>query len=444
MNKKMKTKFVILLFFSMLVTSCDRFGTTDEPTATPEIADQTDVTTTPQPTRIVQVGTSILADGQLVAINPAITLSFVGSGHVTEINVLPGDIVQKGDLIATLDDGTLIEQMTNAELQVAQAANSVAQAELALDDLLSWEPEPSAVTVAEANLAAAEAAYEHAQTQDASAGNSLTSARIGVDQAERALADAQKAYDTAFDPGRDWEYHITEPSCLPGQGDPIPCTGVSLHLQMKAEREGATRSLEYAQENLEVARAQYSLGLAGLNNDTALNAQANVVTAQQALQQAKAGPKTSDIDAARLRLEQAELSLQQSQISLEQAKNHLSDARLLAPSKGTILTVEVSPGALAGAGTPIITMLDAEQLQFHTSNLSERDLTQIEMGQPVEIVLKTYPTQIISGAVARIATQADSTVGDAAVFKVMIDLVDSNNLVLRPGMTGRADIRSKK
>jgi len=439
----MNTKLIFLLLVSLLGTSCDRIGISGEPTVTPTAA-ETDVTVTPQATRAVREGTSILADGQLVAVNPTAALSFVGSGHVLEIHVRPGDVVQKGDLLATLGDRTLVEQVTSAELQVAQAANSVAQAELALDDLLAWEPEPAAVALAEANLAAAEAAYENAQTQDASAGNSLTSARIAVDQAERALVDAQEAYDTAFDPGRDWEYHIAEPSCLPGQGDPIPCTGPSLHIQMKAEREGATRSLEYAQENLEVARAQYNLSLAGLNNDTALNAQANVVSAQQALEQAKTGPRTSDITAARLRLEQAELSLQQSQISLEQAQNQLSDARLLAPWKGTILTVEVSPGALVGAGTPIVTLLDTDRLQFHTSNLSERDLAQIEIGQAVEIVLKAYPTQTINGAVARIATQADSTVGDAAVFKVMIDLVDSNDLVLKPGMTGRADISSKK
>ena len=436
----MKVKFIFLAIVILLISGCDQIGGGGKPTGTPTGVAESETTATPQPTRPVREGTSILADGQLAAVNPAATLSFIGSGHVLEVHVQPGDNVESGDLIATLDDRVLLENVTNVELQVAQAENSVAQAKLALDDLLQWEPESSAVALAEANLAAAEAAFENAQTQDATAGNSLTSARIAVDQAQRALADAQEAYDTAFDPGRDWEYHITESSCLPGQGDPIPCTGPSLHIQMKAEREGATRSLEYAQENLEVARAQYSLALAGLNNDTALGAQANVAGAQQALEQAQAGPKSSEIAAARLRLEQSNLSLQQSQTSLEQARNQLSNSRLLAPWRGTILTVELSPGTMASAGTPVVTLLDTEQLQFHTSNMSERDLAQIEPGLPAEITLKAYPNQKVMGVVARIAPQAEGTVGDAAVFTVMIDLVDTNSLLLRPGMTGRVEI----
>jgi len=439
----MKIKLIFLTIIFLLMTGCDRVGFGDQPTGTATAVAETEATTTPQPSRPVREGTSILADGQLVAVNPAATLSFVGSGHVLELYVQSGDVVEIGDLIATLDDRALLENVTNTELQVAQAENSVAQTLLALDDLLNWEPEAPAVALAEANLTAAEAAFENAQTQDASAANSLTSARIGVDQAERALADTQEVYDTAFDPGRDWEYHIAEPSCLPGQGDPIPCTGPSLHIQMKSEREGATRSLEYAQENLEVARAQYSLALAGLNNDTALGAQANVASAQQALEQARSGPRPSEIAAARLRLEQSELSLQQSQTSLEQARNQLSNARLLAPWQGTILTVEVAPGAMVGAGTPIVTLLDTEELQFHTNNLSERDLAQIKPGQPAEITLKAYPNQQVVGKVARIAPQADGAVGDAAVFAVMIDLADTADLALRPGMTGRVDISSK-
>ncbi|MDX1413868.1 MAG: efflux RND transporter periplasmic adaptor subunit [Candidatus Promineifilaceae bacterium] len=436
----MKNRIVFFLLAILIITGCGQLKLSQDPPIAPTVASEAEATATVEPTRIVREGTSVLADGQLVAVNPPATLSFVGSGHLLEIHVQPGDVVSQGDLIATLDDRALVESVTNSELQVAQAANSVAQAQLELDDLLNWEPEPAAVALAEANLAAAEAALESAETQDASAGNSLTSARIGVDQAERALADAQEAYDTAFDPGREWEYHITEPSCLPGQGDPIPCTGPSLHIQMKAEREGATRGLQYTQENLEVARAQYSLSLAGLNNDTAINAQANVVSARQALEQARSGPRPSEITAAHLRLEQSQLTLQQSENSLDEAQNALSNARLLAPWQGTILTVELSPGEMAGPGTPIVTLLDTDELQFHTNNLSERDLAQIEPGRTAEIILKAYPNQTLSGVVARIAPQAEGSVGDAAVFTVMIDLVDIPDLNLRPGMTGRANI----
>ncbi|MBE2199027.1 MAG: efflux RND transporter periplasmic adaptor subunit [Anaerolinea sp.] len=380
-------------------------------------------TPTPRPTALPPSST-ILAEGQLVAVQPALALGFTVNGRLLTLHIQPGDKVQAGDLIATLDDEALQETITSARLQVAQAENSLAQAQLSLDNLLTWTPDATAVALAEANVAAAQAALENARIADAAAGNSLTSARVNLEQAERNLTDAQKAYDTAFDPGRDWELG------MPGYKE-----------QLEAERNGATRSLAFAEENLTVARAQYNLAVAGLNNDTAVSATASVLNAQQTLTQTLTGPKPSELAAARLQVTQAEISLQQAQFSLQQAEAALTNTQLAAPWSGTVLTVDVAVGATVGAGAPIITLLDTDRLQFHTSNLSERDLAQVQPGQPVEIVLKSYPSQRIGGVVARIAPQASGVVGDAAVFTVMIDL-DAADLELRPGMTGRAEIRS--
>ncbi|MCA9921083.1 MAG: HlyD family efflux transporter periplasmic adaptor subunit, partial [Anaerolineales bacterium] len=168
--------------------------------------------------------------------------------------------------------------------------------------------------------------------------------------------------------------YIDEPICYEGQGGPVPCTGPFYSSRIKNERENAPRILQSAQESLEIARAQYSLALAGVNNDTAVSANASVVSAQQALEQATTGPKEADIEAAQLQVQQAEISLEQSRFSLQQAADALEKAELTAPWSGTILSVDVSVGAMIGAGTPVVTLLDTDRLQFHTNNLSERDL----------------------------------------------------------------------
>lgn len=388
-------------------------------TATPAAA-ETDAD--PVATPAGRPGVVILTEGQLVAVNPVLPLGFEAGGRVLTVNVRPGDVVAAGDVIATLDDGALQDGVTSAELQVALAENSLAQAQAALDDLLNWEVDEFAVALAEANLAAAQANLENAQNQDAAAGNSLTSAAVAIGQAERALAQAQEAYDRAHDPARDWELN-----------DPFRADF------LKAERDATANQLTFAQENLQVARAQYSVAAAGLNNDSALSAQVSVASAQQALDQAQRGPTEADIAAAELRVEQAQLSLEQSQFNLAQAQESLAQAQLLAPWAGTVLSVEVAPGAFVGAGSPVITLLDTANLQFHTNNLSERDLAQVQPGQPAEITLKSYPDRPISGSVAGIAPQASGTLGDAAVFTIMINL-DETDLALRPGMTGRAEI----
>lgn len=397
-------------------------------------------TATPRPTPAQTAGTTILADGQLVATVPALPLGFEVNGRLLSVDVQPGDRVEAGDVIAALDDNTLQEAVANAELGLAQTENSLAQAQLSLDKLLDWEPDPAAVAAAEANLAAAEAAYANATTQDAASGNSLTSARVNLERAERGLAAAQENYDAAWDEARDWETFWKEPICDPGERE--PCMGPTWAERIQWDREATASGLVSAQDNLEVAQAQYNLAVAGLNNDAAVSANASVLSAQQALEQAQTGPIRSDIAAARLQLEQAELAHQQSQLNLEQSQEALSKAQLLAPWPGTVIAVDVAPGAMVAAGTPVVALLDTAHLQFHTSNLSERDLAQVVPGLPAEITLKTFPEQTIQGTVAGVAPQASGMVGDAAVFTVMIDL-KATDLDLRPGMTGRVEISSR-
>lgn len=422
----MKTKnvFVLLgLIFVLLgLVACGGQSvefTELEATAVPD--ETTESQAEPTATRPSQSGVTILADGSVVAVQPVLPLSFTTSGRLLTLAVQPGDVVAAGDLIATLDNEALLDAVTNAELQLAQSEINLGQAQLELNKLLDWEPDETAVALAEANVAAAEAALENAQISDAAAGNSVTSANVSVAQAERQLADAQEAYNTAFDPGRDWEL-----------GDPFRKDF------LENEREAATRNLQAAEENLRVARANYSLAFAGLNNDTALSAEASLVSAQQALEQALKPPTAEQIEAAQLSVSQAELSLQQSQLSFEQAQEAVEDAQLTAPTSGTVLSVDVAEGATVGAGSPIITLLNTTELEFHTTNLSERDLARVAPGQAVQITLKAFPNDVIEGSVVRIGTQATGMVGDAAVFPVIISI--SNSLDIRPGMTGRAEI----
>ena len=205
------------------------------------------------------------------------------------------------------------------------------------------------------------------------------------------------------------------------------------------DREATTRGLQGAKDNLSVARANYTLAQVGLGNESTLNPEASVANALQAINQALTGPTESDIEAARLQVTQEELTLEQAEFNLERSQGALDKAMLVAPWSGTVFTVDSAEGAIVGAGMPIISLVNTAELQFHTSNLSERDLAYIGPGQPAEVVLKSYPSQSISGTVAYIVPLASGGIGDAATFTVVIDL-EQTHLVLKPGMTGRVDI----
>jgi len=390
------------------------------------------------PVRQEQPSLTILADGNIRNGRPALPLSFETSGKLLAVNVEVGDVVAAGDVIATLDAVSLQESVTSAELRVASAQNSLLQREAELEKLQTWEPDESAIAIAEANIMSAETSLKNAETRDAVSGSSLTSANVQIQQAQRELANAQEAYDNAFSEGRDWETQYHDKVCETINGVK-QCSSITWAERIKQDREGATARLQNAKEQLQIARANWSVQASQNTGNSSVGVEAQLVSAQQELARAQKGPTDAELATAALNVEQSKLTLEQEQFALTQAQNALDKAQISAPWSGTIQSVEVSPGGMIGAGTPVVTLVDTEGLEFITTNLSERDLNQISIGQEARMTLKTYPNDPIMGTVARIELAASGTVGDAAVFPVVIQF-DSGDFVVRQGMTGRVEI----
>jgi len=220
--------------------------------------------------------------------------------------------IQVAQAEATLvdqQDTTAAEQAVSlAEIQVDQAEASLASAQLNLDELLEWTPDGSTVELATANLDAAQADYDKAAAGAENTDDQLTSARVNLEQVTNQLIYAQAAYDTAWNPDRDWE--LNDARRAPA---------------LEGEREGTARSLEKAQLDLEVAQAAYNLAVAGIDDTGLQNAWAKVVSAQVSLEQAETGPSESDIETTRIQVQQAELSLAQAQLNLEAAQLDLEN-----------------------------------------------------------------------------------------------------------------------
>ena len=143
----MNKKWLSLMLIALLLAACGQASDIEDippaATATPAAGDGA----TPTPEGVTR-GTVILADGQLKSQTPPLALGFKTGGRVLSIDVKPGDRVAAGDVLATLDDEALRDAVVSAEQQVAQAENSLAQAQLSLDNLLNWEPDETAVAVA--------------------------------------------------------------------------------------------------------------------------------------------------------------------------------------------------------------------------------------------------------------------------------------------------------
>jgi len=304
-------------------------------------------------------------------------LAFSTPGTVVELPVQVGQTVQAGDLLARVDAETLIAQ---DEISVAQAQISLAVTQQTLDNLLNWEIGGEQIAQLEANVFAAEAAYNAARGQEAASGTNITVSNIGVDQAERQLAEAQAAYDTAFDPGREWEL---------AYGDAL-----------LYEREGATSALQYAQENLQIAQLNYNASVANTSSSGSANAQSALLSAEQVLATALAGPTEDEIAVAETAVAQAQLNLQQAQLT---QATHLAGTSLVAPIDGTILSIN---GHLGGqvSSAAFITLADLSQPTLEIF-LDETNLDKIEIGSPVAAVFSALPATQFDGNIVQIDPQ---------------------------------------
>jgi multidrug efflux pump subunit AcrA (membrane-fusion protein) len=415
----------------------------------------------PLQTTSVRRGNIIISATGAGTVIPAeqLVLSFAGSGTLAELMVQVGDEVRAGDVLARLDDTNAQQAVTNAELQLVQASlqtdpetleRTIALAEIGveqaeinleiaqaeLDELLNWVPDEATVALAESNLEVAKANHEDALARDAAAGNSLISVNISLQQAERSLADAQEAYATAYDPGREWELYMTDPSCLIGQGGSSPCTGQPLSVQLERERAAAESAITRAEENLAIARANYTLSASNLNDNNGLSAQSSVLSAEIALENALTGPTDSEIEAAGIKVRQAELSLRQSQLNLaaarendqaeisqaqaqlnlEAAQRGLQETFLVAPTDGTVMAIAAQPGESAGPG--FITLADLSQplLELY---LDETDLDQAAVGFEVQILFDALPDDPLTGQVVQIDPQLSTVNGVSAIRMVV-------------------------
>ena len=122
-----------------------------------------------------------------------------------------------------------------------------------------------------------------------------------------------------------------------------------------------------------------------------------------------------------LHYESAAADLERAQALLESAKATLAtQSTLSAPFAGTIISVDIAPAETVVPGQTVIVLGDLSRYRIETTDLSERDVTRIQIGQPASVFIEALGEQF-TGEVIDI-DRVSSTLGGDVVFKVTIDL----------------------
>lgn len=348
-------------------------------------------TPTPLPTPVVpEKPTYLVEQGQVVK-----TLEFIGrvspvleqelffktDGFVADVYFSRGDQVQTGDLLAELEIGDLQNQLAQQQLALQTAEITLAKAEQDIADQLI-----------EAQVALEKLLLEKDQDQADPDTSMIVSAQVNLQAAERELAAAQEDYDNAWDSARDWEANVREPTCLPGQGGAVPCTGETHHDRLERDRTTSELRLTRAQDNLTIARAENRDAFASRNADD---------FSLQILEK--------DIELSEHRIEQLqrgvdpllELEVERAQLEIEDTERRIDDARLIAPFDGQLLSIGVRPGDSASAFKTVIVLADPSEREI-TAELGGEELSEMSVGQEATIRLRSRPEQDFTGSVRQL------------------------------------------
>ena len=401
---------------------------------------------------------SASGSGELVAVSET-RLSFEESGELLALNVRVGDLVQAGDVLATI----------KLDRTAADLAADIAKAEL--DLLLAQQKIDQIVEIAQIEAAEAQLALEEAQlaveklqnyaTEQALALQSLHLAEEAVEDAEMNLyitnsAPSEAAMNTAYasllfkekelheiqDQITRVEYQFKSSSNQIVR-DRLDQQLTNLRLQL-ANQQIEYESALYRHETLDEPPEELDLRVA----------EARLVTAQAQLSEAERnwanvqdGPPTGDLTmaAARLAAAQAEwerlndgpdpdelalleAQLARAELKLKALQNERLTSELVAHMDGTVLTIEAEVGDRVG-NEAVLTIADLSQMLIAVS-LDEIDQAAVQVGNQVELVFDALPERTFQGEVIQISPSLIK-VGNSEAFRIWVllekqpgDLID--------------------
>ncbi|MGN0070523.1 MAG: efflux RND transporter periplasmic adaptor subunit [Atopobiaceae bacterium] len=157
-------------------------------------------------------------------------------------------------------------------------------------------------------------------------------------------------------------------------------------------------------------------------------------------------PAASSVDAAKTTLANAQQAVTDAQATADKR-------RVTAPVSGSVIAVNAQNGASWGAGSatgsassgPLVQIANLSQLRVTTS-VDEMDISSLAIGQNATITFSALPDVTLDGTVERVATASESSdsgygygYSSSATYKVSL-IIPAPDPRVKPGMTADATI----
>jgi len=203
----------------------------------------------------------------------------------------------------------------------------------------------------------------------------------------------------------------------------------------QAEYERALQAVQDAEKEAERTQALFEVG--------GISAEDNE-KAQSALTEARATLKSYNVQNGQVQGNASDLkNIEASRNTLARKQDNLSDGKIISSIDGTVTRVNINVGRFADEtddDKPMFVVENLQQLQMKV-NVSEYDIADIAVGQPVEISADVLKGKVVSGVVERISPTGELKEGSAAerVIPTIIRLTQTEDRLIA-GINAKAEI----
>lgn len=176
------------------------------------------------------------------------------------------------------------------------------------------------------------------------------------------------------------------------------------------------------------------------------SAQADVTLKQQNLERKKIlvplrAASQLDLDQAVAELAQAQATVTIQQAALQSAQANLNYCNITAPVNGIVIARKVDEGqtVIAAMSTPVLFTIAQDISKMNiTADVSEADIGQVRLGEPVDFDVEAFPNEVFHGVVAQVR-KSPTTTQNVVTYQTII-AVDNPGQKLFPGMTADVSI----
>ena len=211
------------------------------------------------------------------------------------------------------------------------------------------------------------------------------------------------------------------------------------------EKDSVKLKYETALRDYERNREAYDLAQEGPRKETLAAAQARLAEGEAALRSTR--DNLPRIEAARRDLAAARSQAKAAAAARDQARIQLEYAQLTAPTPGIITSRNVEPGEVVTPSREVLTLADLSRVELKIF-VGEPEIGRVKPGQPADVQVDSFPTQIYRGVVTFISPVGEFTPKIIQTRKERVKLVylvkielPNPRLELKTGMPADAWLR---